>query len=75
MTGRWPPVVEIPRRREQLFQAGTEQHADIVGDYEIWLDRRLIDTTPVERHLTAHQWPEDVEASRPRHMGLEEALV
>ena len=30
------PVHDMVHRRELLFQEGLEQHADVVGDYEIW---------------------------------------
>ena len=47
------PVRDMVLRSEELFQAGLEQHAGIVGDYEIWPGRRLVDTTPAERLTTA----------------------
>jgi len=68
------PVLDMLARREALFQEGLRQHADVVGDYEIWPGRRLIDTTPEERQETAHQWSTDMKASRLRYMGLAEAL-
>ncbi len=40
------PVHELVLRREVLFQRGLERHADVVGDYEVWPGRRLVDTTP-----------------------------
>lgn len=68
------PVPAMLQRREELFQAGLEQYADAVGDYEIWPGRRLIDTTPDERQEAAHQWSTDMKAARLRYMGLAEAL-
>jgi hypothetical protein len=68
------PVRQMVSRRERLFQRGLEQHADVVGDYEIWPGRRLIDTTPAERQHTADQWSAEMKETRLRYMGLEEAL-
>ena len=69
------PVLDMLGRREELFQQGLLQHADVVGDYEVWPGRRLIDTSPEERQRTAHTWSNDMKASRLRYMGLEEALA
>ena len=69
------PVLDMLDRREELFQQGLLQCADVVGDYEIWPGRRLIDTSPQERQRTAHTWSNDMKASRLRYMGLEEALT
>lgn len=68
------PVHELVHRRELLFQQGLEEHADVVGDHEIWPGRRLIDTTPEERQATADQWSVEMKESRLRYIGLEEAL-
>jgi hypothetical protein len=57
-------------RRELLFQRGLEQHADIVGDYEVWPGRRLVDTTPVERQAMADQWSREMRQSRLAYLGL-----
>jgi hypothetical protein len=75
--GMWRqlPVHEMVNRREQLFQQGLEAHADIVGDYEIWPGRRLIDTTPTERQQAADRWSDEMRDIRLRYMGLEEALA
>ncbi|MDN3297064.1 VlmB-like protein [Streptomyces ficellus] len=74
--GMWDvlPAHDMVSRREHLFQQGLEQHADIVGDYEIWPGRRLVDTTPEERQSTAERWTEEMQESRLTYMGLEEAL-
>jgi hypothetical protein len=69
------PVPDLLQRREQLFQEGLEQHAAVVGDYEIWPGRRLIDTTADERQEAAHQWSTDMKVARLRYMGLAEALT
>jgi hypothetical protein len=68
------PVQEMIMEREEWFQEGLLEQADVVGDHEIWPGRRLIDTTPEERQTTADRWSRDMKAIRLRHMGLEEAL-
>lgn len=69
------PVVDMLQRRERLFQEGMAQHPDVVGDYEIWPGRRLIDTTADERQETAHQWSTEMKAARLRSMDLAEVLT
>ena len=64
------PVLDMVLRREVLFSAGLEQHADVVGDYEVWPGRRLVDTTAEERLLTAATWSMEMQESRLAHMGL-----
>jgi hypothetical protein len=61
-------------RREELFQEGMRQHADLVGDYEVWPGRRLLDTTADERYDTVDSWTEKMAEVRLRYMGLEDAL-
>jgi hypothetical protein len=68
------PVLDMLGRREALFQEGLRQHADVVGDYEVWPGRRLLDTTAQERQETAHLWSTRMKESRLRYMGLAEAL-
>jgi hypothetical protein len=68
------PVDDMLTRRELLFQEGMEQHAEAVGDYEIWTGRRLIDTTAIERQETAHQWSDEMKAARLKYIGLDEVL-
>jgi hypothetical protein len=67
------PVAETIFRREVLFQQGLEQHADAVGDYEVWDGRRLVDTTAEERLETVLRWSSDTQDSRLEYMGLPEA--
>ena len=69
------PVQDQVYRRELLFQEGMLAHADVVGDYEIWRGRRLIDTTPEERLQTAVDWSREMQRARLVYMGLEEALA
>ncbi len=69
------PTADVIFKRELYFQQGLEQHVDVVGDYEVWPGRRLIDTTPEERLEAAHTWSTDMQNSRLEYMGLsEEAL-
>jgi len=68
------PTQEVIFKRELLFQEGLQQQAAIVGDYEIWDGRRLIDTTPEERLITANTWSMDMQNSRLAYMGLAEAI-
>jgi len=68
------PVHDVVRRREVLFQQGLERHADIVGDYEVWPGRRLVDTTPEERQAKAEQWSREMRESRLAYLGLGEAV-
>lgn len=69
------PTPEVILRREQLYQEGLEQHADVVGDYEIEDGVRLIDTTPEQRLEMALTWSNDMQDSRLEYMGLEEVVT
>ena len=64
------PVIDVVYRRELLFQEGMTALAGVVGDYEIWPGRRLVDTTPEERLLTAAAWSQATQDSRLAFMGL-----
>lgn len=66
---------EIPDRefvihREELFQEGMAQHADRIGDYEIWPGVRMLDTTPEQRYDMAERWTDEMAESRMAYMGL-----
>jgi hypothetical protein len=67
------PVAETIFRREVLFQQGLEQYGELVGDYEVWDGRRLVDTTAEERLETVLRWSSDTQDSRLEYMGLPEA--
>ncbi|MFL6127183.1 VlmB-like protein [Actinophytocola sp.] len=67
------PVHEVVHRREVLFQQGLERHADLVGDYEVWPGRCLVDTTPEERQAMAEEWSREMRESRLAYIGLAEA--
>ena len=69
------PVFDQLARWEALFQEGMAQHADLVGDYEVWPGRRLIDTTPEERISKALELTGTVHMTRLTDMGLGEALM
>jgi hypothetical protein len=68
------PTMEVVFKRELYFQEGLQQHADVVGNYEIWPGRRLIDTTPEERLQAANDWSQEMQNSRLQYMGLAEVL-
>lgn len=68
------PVHEMVLHREIKFQEGMLALDDVVGDYEIWPGKRLIDTTPDERQSAAEQWSEEMKHKRLKYMGLEEAI-
>lgn len=61
--------------REELFQLGMAQHAELIGDYEVWPGRRLVDTTPLERYRMAEQWTDTMAESRMAYMGLAGVLT
>ncbi|MGW7673979.1 VlmB-like protein [Streptomyces sp. NPDC054775] len=70
---------EIPDKkyileREHLFQEGMHQHADIIGNYEVWPGQRLLETTAEERYATAEAWTDKMAAARLSYMGLDEAV-
>jgi hypothetical protein len=66
---------EIPDRefvihREELFQEGMAEYADLIGDYEVWPGRPLLATTPEERYAIAERWTDEMAAVRMAYMGL-----
>ncbi|WP_327233367.1 VlmB-like protein [Streptomyces sp. NBC_01317] len=66
------PVLAVLQRREELFQEGIRQLADVIGDREIWAGRRLLDTTPDERIGTALRWSVETQTARLAYMGMSE---
>jgi hypothetical protein len=64
------PVLELLLRRETLFQDGIAGLGAVIGDYEIWPGRRLIDTTAEERVGAAAEWAAELQTSRLVTMGL-----
>jgi hypothetical protein len=69
------PTPDMLYRREQLFQQGIEQHAAVIGDYEIWAGRRLADTTASERLDAALAWTARMQDARLAYMGLADAIA
>ena len=68
------PIYEQLGRWEALYQQGLADRADVVGDYEIWPGRRLIDTTPRERIQKTSEITSAVHRTRVTDMGLGAAL-
>ncbi|WP_369211874.1 VlmB-like protein [Streptomyces flavofungini] len=64
------PMRQVLIRRESLFQEGLAQHAGLVGDYEIWSGRRLVDTGIEERMEAAERWSRETQDSRLAYMLL-----
>jgi hypothetical protein len=66
---------EIPDRefilhREELFQQGMREHAELIGDYQVWPGQRLLETTPEQRYAIAEQWTDEMAAVRMAYMGI-----
>ncbi|MEQ4305049.1 VlmB-like protein [Plantactinospora sp. B6F1] len=68
------PLTKMLERHEALFQEGMLDRADVIGDYEIWPGRRLLDTTPDERIDAALRWSKETQDVRLTYMGLTEAI-
>lgn len=68
------PTDEAILEREHLFQRGIEQQAALIEGYEIWPGRLLAESTVEERLGAANQWSAEMQDSRLRYMGLEEAI-
>lgn len=68
------PMAELLFTRESLFQRGLAEQADLLGDYEIWPGRRLVDTGIEERMQAADQWSRETQDHRLEYMLLGEAV-
>ncbi|MFF0777719.1 VlmB-like protein [Streptomyces sp. NPDC003720] len=68
------PMEEVLFRRESLFQQGIAEHGELLGDYEIWPGRRLVDTGIEERMTAAERWSRETQEARLAHMLLDGAL-
>jgi hypothetical protein len=68
------PIFDMLWRRETWYQEGLRQHADVVGDYEIWPGKRLVDSTPEDRIGAAAEWAQRMQDNRLVYMGLSGAL-
>jgi hypothetical protein len=64
------PDREFVLHREELFQQGMAEHADLIGDYEIWPGVRMLDTTPEQRYDMADRWTDEMAEARMAYMGL-----
>ncbi|GHF20614.1 VlmB-like protein [Streptomyces morookaense] len=67
------PMAEVLFRRETLFQQGLAEHGHLVGDYEIWPGRRLVDTGVEERMEAAERWSRETQDARLAYMLLDGA--
>jgi hypothetical protein len=47
-----------------------QEHADLIGDYELWPGVRMLDTTPEQRYDMAEQWTDEMAEARMAYMGL-----
>ncbi|MEW2068765.1 VlmB-like protein [Streptomyces sp. NPDC007346] len=68
------PMVDLLFTRESLFQQGLAEHAELIGDYEIWPGRRLVDTGVQERMEAADRWSRETQDQRLEYMLLGEAV-
>ncbi|WP_371497186.1 VlmB-like protein [Kitasatospora sp. NBC_00374] len=68
----WDEIPDKPFviHREELFQQGMADHADLIGDYEVWPGVRLLDTTPEQRYAMAERWTDEMAEARMAYMGL-----
>ena len=69
------PVGDQLTRWENWFQEGIAPHHDLIGDYEAWDGRRLVDTTAQERIQKALEVTSTVHSTRLTDMGLGRALI
>lgn len=69
------PALKYVMRRENLFQEGMREHADLLDGYEVFPGRKLLDTTATERYDIAERWVEEMAESRLRYMDLPEAAA
>ncbi|MFF8658036.1 VlmB-like protein [Streptomyces huasconensis] len=67
------PMEEVLFRRESFFQEGLAQHAELIGDYEVWPGRRLIDTGIEERMEAAGRWSQETQEARLAYMLLSDS--
>ncbi|WP_406835974.1 VlmB-like protein [Streptomyces sp. AHU1] len=68
------PMAEVLFRRESLFQEGLAEHGHLLGDYEIWPGRRLVDTGVQERMEAAERWSRETQEARLAYMLLDGTL-
>jgi hypothetical protein len=68
------PVLKYVLRRENLFQEGMREHADLLDGYEVFPGRKLLETTATERYDIAEHWTDEMAEARLRYMDLAEAI-
>jgi hypothetical protein len=64
------PIQDTLVARELAFQKGIQQHAGLLGDYELVPGRALVDTTVEERLTLQVQWSQIMRTERLAFMGL-----
>jgi hypothetical protein len=69
------PVRKYVLRRENLFQEGMHEHAELLDDYEVFPGRRLLDTSASERYDIAERWSDEMAEARLRYMNIPEAAA
>jgi hypothetical protein len=69
------PDREFVLRREELFQLGMAQHAELLDGYEAWPGRRLLETTPEERYEIAESWTDEMAKVRMDYMGIDSSVM
>src|SRR5262249_38372654 len=69
------PVRKYVLRREDLFQEGMHEHAELLDGYEVFPGRKLLDTTAVERYDIAERWTDEMAEVRLRYMNIPEAVA
>ncbi len=69
------PDREFVMQREELFQAGMVEIADLVSDYEIWPGVPMLGTTPQQRYDMAERWTMEMAGVRMAYLGLPTDLV
>jgi hypothetical protein len=69
------PVLSYVLRRENLFQEGMREHADLLEGYEVFPGRKLLETAATERYDIAERWTDEMAEVRLHYMGLPEAVA
>jgi hypothetical protein len=69
------PVLKYVMRRENLFQEGMREHADLLDGYEVFPGRKLLETTGAERYDMSERWTDEMAEARLRYMDLAEAAA
>jgi hypothetical protein len=69
------PVRDYVLRRENLFQEGMHEHAELLDGYEVFPGCKLLDTTATQRYDIAEQWTDDMAEARLRYMNIAEAAA